>query len=213
MDLKIFHTFAEEFHQHRVPYNKFLKEIADSGSPAVVNMGPDEPAGLCYLADNNKRWTKSTGQIDLLKETLSGRIVGVSAVEHSTLSDKLGSGGNRCWLLEEFRRNNEVSQFLLASNLEWCKTQNKLGMMLTFNEYNKILYDTVVRIRNGKAGAVGSIWSSWWDNCIPLPRKIRLFSTLQWAIIKPIFPGYELDTVLAGIDSKFGVRDAPYKHA
>lgn len=210
MDLKVILTCAEEFEKHESLYKQFLNEIAENPSPAVANMGYEEPAGLCYLVQNKKRWTKETGQIALLKDGVSGRFVGVSAVENSTLSDKLGSGGNRCWLLNDYRKENEVTRFLLSSNLDWCAQQGKLGMLLTFNEYNKILYDTVVRISKGQAGALGTVWSSWWNDCIPLPKKIRLFTTPQWAIVKPIKPGYELESVIKTVVEKYGVRDTPF---
>jgi hypothetical protein len=205
MSLSVIHTYAEEFKQYESLYNSFLKQIEDSGSPALVNMGHASPSGLAYIAKNNVRWTKKSGELAFLHNDDTGMIVGVSGVEHSTLSDKLGSGGNRCWVLPDYRTHNEVTQYLLSANLEWCVANDKAGMLLTFNEYNKWIYDTIVKLSTGKGAAFGKVWSNWWDDCIVLPRKIMLFDTPQWAVVKPIKTKEEVEFIIADIDNEFGI--------
>lgn len=205
MSLSIIHTYAEGFDQYAPLYNSFLKQIEDSDSPAIVNMGHDSPSGLAYLVKNNIRWTKSSGEIALLHNNDTETIVGVSAVEHSTLSDKLGSGGNRCWLLPEYRTHNEVTKYLLSANLKWCISNSKCGMLLTFNEYNKWIYNTIAKLSTGRSGALGNVWSNWWDDCVVLPRRIVLFNTPQWAVVKPISNKEEMDLTIVEIDKEFGI--------
>ena len=206
MNLSVIHTCAEDFENYESKYNSFLKQIADSDSPALVNMGHDAPAGLVYLTKKQARWTKKTGEIALLYDDDIGSIVGVSAVEHSTLSDKLGSGGNRCWVLPQYRKNNEVTRFLLTGNLQWCTQQHKAGMLLTFNEYNKWIYDTIAKLSSGKGAAFGTVWSDWWDDCLVLPRKVNLFDTPQWAIVKPLANKPEVLKVIEEVNGKFGLE-------
>jgi hypothetical protein len=184
MSLYVINTYAEIFDQYRTEYNIFLDAIKDDKSPALANMGYLEPAGLGFLVANKVRWTKNTGQIALLIN--DNDIVGVSAVETCSLSNAFGSGGNRCWLLPEYRTNNEITQHLLSSNLQWSTQQNHLGMMLTFNGYNKWIYDTIAKRASGKSSALGKVWSNWWNDCIPFETQLNVFSTPQWAVIKPI---------------------------
>lgn len=207
MDLDIISITSEEFNTIEKQYQIFLRNIQKSDSPALDNMGNSEKGGLLYLAKNLKRWTNGEGQISFLIDRASGAIVGISAVEHSTLHESLGSGGNRCWLLPKYRMSNHVSNYLLAANLDWCKDQDKAGMILTFNDYNKWIYDTVVRITNGKSAGIGTVWSNWWNDCLILPRKVRLHYTNQWAIIKPLSSKKVVDEIIIDIDKKFGVRD------
>lgn len=196
MTLEVIHTCAENFSSIESLYKEFLVEIANDPLPALVNMGYDFPAGLGYLVNNKSRWTEKTGQIDLLLD--SGKIVGVSAVEISSLSGVFGSGGNRCWLLPEYRVHNEITKYLLASNLQWCKDRNLVGMILTFNDYNKWIYTTITRRVRKQAGALGPVWSDWWNDCVPFEQQLNVFNTPQWAVVKPI-AGY--DAVLDGMNN------------
>lgn len=182
---------AESFDQHQLAYDNFLRKIsATAKNPAVLdNMGKIPPSGLLYLIDpargNYQRWSKGQGEIALLYETVSGTLVGISAVEHSPLSDNISSGGNRCWVLADYRTNHAITRYLLDSNFKWTKQQNKIGMMLTFNDYNKVIYDAVVLRSKGKTATLQKFWSDWWNDCLPLPEPIMLHNTPQWAIIKP----------------------------
>jgi len=205
MNLTVINTYAENFKNHESAYDSFLNQISTSDSPALINMGYEPPAGLAYLATNNVRWTKNNGEIAFLQNDVMGNIVGVSCVEHSTLSDQLGSGGNRCWLLPDYRTHNEVTKFLLSANLEWCKSQNKVGMVLTFNEYNKWIYTAISKLSTGKGAAFGNVWSDWWNDCVVLPRKISLFNTPQWAVIKPLTYKTEILRLIEEVDEKHGI--------
>lgn len=182
---------AESFDQHLSAYNSFLRRISSTAKNPLVlaNMGKAAPSGLLYLVDSergeHRRWAKDCGEIALLYETVSGTLVGISAVEHSSLSDNISSGGNRCWVLAEHRTNHAITRHLLDSNFKWTKQQNKIGMMLTFNNYNKAIYDAVVLRSKGKTATLQKFWSNWWNDCLPLPEPIMLHNTPQWAVIKP----------------------------
>jgi hypothetical protein len=205
MHLSVISTHSDNFIKHEEKYDQFLQLVESSDSPAAINMGHVPPAGLVYLLKGKHRWNKGSGEVALLHNDATNSIVGVSAVEHSTLLPKLGSGGNRCWLLPEYRKHNEVTRFLLKSNLEWCVEQDKKGMLLSFNNYNKLLYDAVVKINKGKAAAIGTVWSNWWKDCIPLPRQIMLFNTPQWAVIKPLTNEDEMSKLVEQLDSIHGI--------
>jgi hypothetical protein len=191
MSLYVEITTAETFDQHLSAYRSFLRTItAENQNPQVlINMGDEGPSGLLYLIrperEQYRRWTLGNGEIALLYDRLTGSIVGVSAVEHSPLGDNLSSGGNRCWLRRDFRSNNEVSRFLLTSNLEWSKKTRKQGMMLTFNDHNKGIYDAIVNRTQGRGKSIANVWSNWWDDCLPVTDKIMLHGVAQWAVIKP----------------------------
>ncbi len=192
MSLYVEISNAETFDLHLPVYETFLRRIAAESkeeNKVLVNMGWQPPSGLLYLIqperDRHRRWTQGQGEIALLYNRLTGSIVGISAVEHSPLSDNISSGGNRCWLQREYRLNNEVSNHLLASNFVWTQRQNKIGMMLTFNQYNKGIYDIIVHRTQGKKVSFGKVWSNWWDDCVPIQKKILLHNVPQWAVIKP----------------------------
>lgn len=203
MTLEVIHTCAEHFSSIEPLYKNFLAEIAKDPLPAMVNMGYDLPAGLGYIVTNKSRWTEKTGRIDVLLD--NDRIVGISAVETSSLSSVFGSGGNRCWLLPKYRVSNEITKYLLSSNLQWCKDQGHVGMILTFNDYNKWIYTTVKRRVNKQAGALGPVWSNWWNDCIPFERQLTVFNTPQWAVVKPIAAVNSVIDGMFHIDEEFGI--------
>jgi hypothetical protein len=209
MSLQVKTTYAEDFKEVRPDYIVFLKKIAHLKSPAFVNMGPQMPMGFLHLVDNNKRWTKDKGQIGMLYDDTSGSVVGVSAVEDLYLSSELSSGGNRCWILPKYRQKNEITKHLLTSNLDWTRERGKAGMLLTFNDYNKWIYDTILKVSTNTGATLGTVWSDWWNDCIVLPRKIRLHNTPQWAVIKPL-DSKRCKELQLEIDEKYGVRETPF---
>ena len=154
--------------------------------PAMANMGMEDDAGLLNNIHNKKRWTHGTGEIAVLE--YENRIVGVSCVEKSQLHPRLCIGGIRCWLDANHRTNNQVSRYLLASNLRWSAAQQAWAMLLTINEYNKIIYDAICKKSAGKAAGFGNIWSSWWNDCVALDIKLNIRYTNQWCVLKPINP-------------------------
>lgn len=199
MNLHIEITNAESFDQHLIAYNNFLrKAAAEAKHPSVLrNMGNESPSGLLHLIDSERgpyrRWTQANGEIALLYESVSNKLVGISAVENSTLSDNLASGGNRLWILKENRGNHAITNYLLNSNFKWAQRQNKIGMVLTFNEYNKEIYNAITMRTCGKTSTLGKFWSDWWNDCVPLPVPILLHNTAQWAVIKPISSQSQID--------------------
>lgn len=203
MTLEVIHTCAEHFSSIEPLYQEFLAEIAKDPLPAMSNMGYDQPAGFGYIVNNQLRWTEKTGQIDLLLD--HGKIVGVSAVETSSLSTAFGSGGNRCWLLPKYRSHNEITKYLLSSNLAWCAEQQHAGMILTFNNYNKWIYTTIKKRIQGLAGALGSVWSDWWNDCIPFEQQLSVFNTPQWAVVKPLAAKEVVLDGMNNIDREFGI--------
>lgn len=192
MSLYVEITTAETFDQHLPAYHSFLRTIAaeNQNPQALSNMTDKGPSGLLFLIrperEHYRRWTLGNGEIALLYDRLTGSIVGISAVEHNPLHDSLSSGGNRCWLRRDYRSNNEVSRFLLASNLEWSRKNRKQGMMLTFNDHNKGIYDAIVNRTQGRGKSIANVWSDWWNDCLPVADKIVLHGVAQWAVIKPI---------------------------
>jgi hypothetical protein len=209
MSLYVKTTNANDFKEYRADYVVFLKKIAHLKSPAFVNMGPQIPMGFLHLVDNLKRWQEDDGEIALLYDDISGSIVGISAVENSQLSTELSSGGNRCWILPKYRQNNEITKYLLKSNLDWTRNQGKAGMLLTFNEYNKWIHDTIVKLSTNSGATLGTVWSEWWDDCIALPRMVRIHNTPQWAVIKPLDED-RCTSLVEELDKKYGVRDKPF---
>jgi hypothetical protein len=209
MSLYVKTTNANDFKEYRADYVVFLKKIAHLKSPAFVNMGPQIPMGFLHLVDNLKRWREDDGEIALLYDDISGSIVGISAVEDCQLTEELSSGGNRCWILPKYRQNNEITKYLLKSNLDWARNQGKAGMLLTFNEYNKWIYDTIVKLSTNSGATLGTVWSEWWDDCIALPRMLRIHNTPQWAVIKPLDKD-RCTSLVENLDNKFGVRDKPF---
>jgi hypothetical protein len=192
-ELEIQTTNADEFSKHLNPYKKFLTRMGkDSTKEHVVpNMDDTAPAGLLYLIeearDNARRWTKDKGQIDLLYDLEIGSIVGISAVEHSNLHPDYASGGNRLWMDKDYRLDHNITKYLLTANLNWADANKKTGMILTFNDYNKAIWEIICK--NYKKGdpikSVSNMWSNWWNDCVPLAEPIIVHNTTQWAVIKP----------------------------
>jgi len=176
-------TIEPELYDEVVGFVNQITELSNEKNPAISNMGLDNESGLLYNIKNKIRWTKALGQISFLKDD-DGTIVGVSCVE-STKYPLIAIGGIRTWVLKEYRLKNVVSQVLLYSNLKWAETNGMAGMMLTFNNYNKWIYDGIRRKVRGKSPGVGSIWSDWWNDCIVVENTIRVRYVDQWCVIKP----------------------------
>jgi hypothetical protein len=196
MSLSVKLTTAEDFKEHISAYRSFLRRISQetANTDLLGNMGEDPPGGFLYLIHpsrgTERRWTNDRGQIALLYEEVLGSIVGISAVEDNYLSEALGSGGNRCWLQKNYRLNREVTRYLLSSNLDWCAKRNKVGMMLTFNDYNREIYEIIAKKSSSGVASLSGAWSNWWDDCVAVRTPILFHHVQQWAVIKPV-PGQE----------------------
>jgi len=151
--------------------------------PASKNMGLDSESGLLWNIENKKRWTADKGEIAILINDQE-EVVGVSCVE-KTEQALLSIGGIRTWVLKPYRGKNVVSNMLLGSNLEWSTQNDMAGMMLTFNDYNKWIYDGIKRKVSGSAPGLDKIWSNWWDDCVVIARPIKVRFVNQWCVIKP----------------------------
>lgn len=170
---------------------KFINEQMEKhpDHPAISNMGFAPPAGFLHNIQVKSRWTSQIGEIAVLKK--NGHLIGVSCVEISDVHTGLSVGGIRFWLDDQHRSTQLASRYLLDSNLRWSKEKGLSGMMLTFNHYNKWIYNGISRAAIGKPVGIGSIWSHWWDDCIPIPVPLLIRYTEQWCVIKPLTTGLE----------------------
>ncbi len=170
-----------------VKIRDFVEEQASKHPehPAVANMLSSEPHGFLSLIDSRSRWTTDSGEITIVLH--DGAVVGVSCVEHSQIHPRLAIGGIRAWLDDKHRAEQLMGKCLLEANLQWSSMQEKWAMMLTFNDYNKWIYDGVARIHRGKAVGIGGVWSDWWKDCIPIKNQLTVRYTQQWCVIKPIW--------------------------
>jgi hypothetical protein len=213
--LRIELSTAENFKlKHLSSYKNFLKKAAAESKTQkiLVNMGDEEPSGLLYLIDEERgeyrRWTEQNGQIAILYDNVTDRVVGISAVENSTLDERITSGGNRLWLDMHYREGHTVTNYLLNSNLNWTKSQDKIGMMLTFNEYNKGIYTIICKASASgkKLSSFGNFWSDWWGDCVPLVKPIMLHNTPQWAVIKPVGNKDEVKALANALIEEYAVE-------
>lgn len=172
-------------------------------SPAIINMGLDTSAGMLWNISNKTRWKKETGEIAFLLSS-SDEIVGVSCVENSPVR-LLSIGGIRTWVLKPYRPKNVITNFLLESNLEYSRSKNMAGMVLTFNDYNRWIYDGIKRKTSGRAVSVGAIWSDWWNDCIVIAKPVKVRNINQWCVIKPTGMHTQLlPDLIGGIDAISG---------
>ena len=152
--------------------------------PASSNMDHTAPAGFLFNLEKKLRWTSTHGEISML--VYDNTIVGVSCVEVSEIHPLLAVGGIRCWINKKHRLHNQPTVHLLSANLQWAEKNQMHAMMLTFNDYNKIIYDSIKRKSQHKGAGLSKIWSNWWNNCLPIDYPIMIKNTKQWCILKPI---------------------------
>jgi hypothetical protein len=152
--------------------------------PALANMTVQSESGLLFNIIQKKRWNSNIGEIAILYH--GNDVVGVSCVEHWDQYPQLTIGGIRCWLDKHHRTDQQMSQYLLAANLEWSVRFRAVGMLMSFNDYNKIIYDAIQRKTNGKTVSFNKIWSNWWDDCMIIEKPLCIRYTNQWCVIKPI---------------------------
>lgn len=163
--------------------------------PAAENMLDSGDAGLLTNIRTQRRWTREHGEICLLR--YDGTIVGISCVEHGEIHPRVSVGGIRCWLDASHRSYQLMSKFLLRKNLDWSRERNKLAMLLTFNHYNKWIYDAIARRPMGSSTRLSNVWSEWWNDVIALPAPISIRYTQQWCLLKPTMAGANIHA-LAG---------------
>lgn len=177
-----------------ISYGQFAKvakfvEDQTSSHPAFVNMGTDGPAGFLFNIFYKRRWTYAEGEIAMLED--DDQIIGVSAVERSSFHNKLTIGGIRMWVDPRYRgrpmtedRNSYASKLLLSSNLDWSDKQGMWAMMVTFNDYNKTIFEGIKRKASGK-GVIGD-HSDWWSDGMPLDRMLNVRNVSQYCVLKPL---------------------------
>lgn len=165
---------------------KFIQkqEIEHSSHPALKNMGWEPYVGVLYNISNKLRWTSDIGSISILYN--NSDIIGISCSEISENYPNFGIGGIRCWLDSSYRCDQLVSKYLLNDNLNWCINKKLKGMILTFNDYNKWIYDAITRKTNKKTIKLANVWSNWWNDCIIINQQINIRNVNQWCVIKPI---------------------------
>ncbi len=167
---------------------------------AGKNMGLDSESGLLWNIENQRRWQTGQGEIAILLNDAE-EVVGVSCVE-STSQPLLSIGGIRTWVLKPYRSKNVISNMLLESNLNWSIDQGKAGMMMTFNDYNRWIYDGIKRKVAGKGAGLANVWSDWWNDCIVLGRPLKIRFVNQWCVIKPtgLHDAKAIETIVGGLD-------------
>lgn len=165
---------------------QFVKnqEIEHNSHPAMKNMGYEPYTGLLFNISNKLRWADNIGSISILYNNLD--IIGISCSEISEFDPNFGIGGIRCWLDSSFRTDQLITKHLLNDNLNWCKQKKLHGMILTFNDYNKWIYNAIKRKRDNKAVSLAKVWSNWWNDCIIIDSQIKIRNVDQWCVIKPI---------------------------
>jgi hypothetical protein len=175
---------------------RFVARQQDSHAdhPAIANMLGSTPQGFLYLVRNQQRWRKDQGQIGILRH--QKLIIGVSCVEHGNLHQSLSIGGVRCWLDRQHRSKNLMSRFLLDSNIQWSQQHGKIGMLLTFNDYNKWIYTAALRPQHGRAAGISSVWSNWWKDIMVIKNPLMVRNVPQWCVCKPISMPSEVTPVI-----------------
>jgi hypothetical protein len=76
----------------------------------------------------------------------------------------------RMLVIPEYRTQYIVAPLLLPIMLE--KTKDYENIWMTFNEYNKPLYDWFVRVNSGKSAALHNGWPELYKQFKPLGKKI-----------------------------------------
>jgi hypothetical protein len=161
-----------------------IQSSAHPQHPAVKNMGFDDNSGFLWNIKEKTRWSDNVGEIAILRYGRS--VVGVSCVEDSNLNEYLTIGGIRFWIDKRHRTKQQASNYLLRANLDWSRDRGARGMLLSFNDSNKIIYDTIEKKSAGLAAGFGKIWSNWWNDCLVLPNRIEIRNVMQWCVIKPL---------------------------
>lgn len=165
---------------------KFVQDIAreDQRGLVIKNMGLDSSAGLLFNIERKWRWKQEQGEIALLVTGTDDTIIGVSCVEHSPI-EPLSIGGIRSWVTKPYRSKNVITNMLLQSNVDWSIANGKMGMMMTFNDYNRWIYEGIRKKVSGRGAGLAGIWSSWWDDCLPIDHQLVVRGVKQWCVIKP----------------------------
>lgn len=157
----------------------FLSESVNLNEPASINMFW-EPQGLLYNIHAKTRWLQDQGAIYLI--CLHDRPIGVSCVEYPEHSRNFAIGGIRTYIDPLHRGAGAVGAALEQQTI-WARDRHCQFMLVTFNDYNRVAH-TAVGLGARYRRAAG--WSTWWDDCYPVPEPIMVRHTPQWAVIKPI---------------------------
>ena len=161
-------------HQLEIDFGETL--IVDGPRIGVAVSGGSDSVALLYLVcawakNNNKTVVAVTVDHNLRKEVKSeikfiSRICSDLSISHDVLSWKnWGGNGN-------LQAKARQARYKLIN--EWANKNNKKGLILTFNEYNKLIWEVISQAyTTGETpSSVGGIWSNWWTDCIPIKDPI-----------------------------------------
>jgi hypothetical protein len=140
----------------------------------LVNYHPayaDNNANLFYVLDHGRF---SIGNYYIM-ETDDGEYAGSAG--WNKLNDEVALALVRAYVPKKFRTNYIMGEYILPKILE--DTKDFKRVWLTFNDYNKVMYDGFTRMAKSRSSAVSIPWPEIYNKFKPIGKHM-VNNTLQY---------------------------------
>ena len=173
-----------KLHQIHDSSNKFVMDLLETefykikNKNLLQNYHPDSknyPGNLFYiLTDNNGRYRK--GCYYVLED--QGSFVASAGYNQYDFDDTIALI-SRAYVSPKYRTNYHLAEYILPKIIESTKNFKKL--YITFNIYNKIIYDGFVRMSQSKKTGIHDNWPDIYKKFKPIGKQI-IYYTEQYVV-------------------------------
>lgn len=156
---------------------KELGQITDER--IIQNYHPDYanyPGNLFFILDNG-RYARGRGKYFVLEE--AGQFITGAGWNEYELEPAVALALSRAYTVEKYRLKFNLATHLLPKII--TETDQYEKIWITFNEYNKGMYEWFVRTNVGKRPTLFSDWPEIYKNFKPIGKK-NIYYTTQYVV-------------------------------
>ncbi|MFA5490565.1 MAG: hypothetical protein WC284_15365 [Candidimonas sp.] len=169
----------------------FCKSVGDE--PAAANMTTDMtvPGSLWSVLFEEKRFDHPNGIFGLLYE--DDKIIAMSGAYRADFCQDIVIGGVRTYTLKEYRKDFLHGSLLIPKQIEWAVKNEASAFALTFNHYNRWLWDFIRRINCGGGVVLGKKVPDSLKEFTAHPKPCVIKHTKQWICWKRLNEKFKYD--------------------
>tara|TARA_B100001971_G_C17936355_1_gene405372 strand:+ start:74 stop:658 length:585 start_codon:yes stop_codon:yes gene_type:complete len=140
-----------------------------------------KPHTLLHIILKKDRFKEGNGMLSLLYD--NNKLIGFAGAYKHT--DNILICLVRAFIIKQYRGKNVLAN-ILSHQLTYAKQNNYKCGWLTFNDYNKYLYDMIVRFNKGQVVTLGSKTDNIYKQAIIYKDPIEIQNTMQYVIELPL---------------------------
>ena len=145
------------------------------------------PHCLLYRLYVKRDFSNGNGMLCLVSD--GDYIVSISGV--SKYNDDIAMLARRQYTLNRYKGKGLYHDYVMDAQIEWAKISECKACMITINEYNKVLYQMLRRIPQGKATYLGGPAYYKYKDFIDLGGPHIINGADQYVMLKKIDPEFD----------------------